>query len=309
MTADQFSVRARLLRWALAVYPASYGPGARAEVAHHAERHIAGAGRLAGLREVADVAGHGARVRLGLVSHRPPGRALATAAPLAAMLAGTFAAWHLWAFVRIVRGGGLDSFGPSGARTVAVTVLMLAPAVLMMLAVLAGQRTTARVLALVAATATPLFAALFQPVLCDYQVVLIAFNALVLLAAPPDHTSHQGRALPWTVALSITAGDVIVASAGGQLGDWAAGTAFYFVAPVVTGAAVASTARTVRNAASATAVLAGPPLLGPLLLDMGPNHRALVLLPVVLFTAGYAIAYVTVGLTTRIAHRPGPQHP
>ncbi|TYC66552.1 hypothetical protein EH183_41905 [Streptomyces sp. CB01881] len=40
---------------------------------------------------VAGGAGHGARVRFGLTSHRPLGRAFATVAPFAAVLAGTYA--------------------------------------------------------------------------------------------------------------------------------------------------------------------------------------------------------------------------
>ncbi|MFI8459523.1 hypothetical protein [Kitasatospora sp. NPDC085464] len=296
MTADRLPANARLLHWALSLYPASYGDGARAEIAHHAGQHIAGTGRLAGLREVADVAGYGARVRLGLVPHRPPGQALATAAPLAAVLAGTYAAWHLWSIAQVIHGEGLDWYGPSGARVVAVTALMLAPAALMAVAVLAGRWTAARCLALVAVVAASLLPVLFQPLLRDYQAVLLVFNAAVVLVAPPDRTSHPSRAVPWAVALSIMAGEIALSVAGSFFGERALHTAFDFVAPVVTGVAIACTARAVGQAALATAVLAGPPLLSPLLLDMGPTHLPLVVRPVVLFTAGYAIAFVTVRL-------------
>ncbi|MEU9048721.1 MULTISPECIES: hypothetical protein [unclassified Kitasatospora] len=156
--------------------------------------------------------------------------------------------------------------------------------------------------------ATPLLHALFRPILCDYQVVLLAFNALVLLVAPPDPMSNLSRVIPWTVALSITAGEVVLPLAGSHFGERATGMGFYFVAPVVTGIAVACTARLVGHAALTTAVLAGPPLLSPLLPDMGLNHRALILLPVVLFTAGYTIAFPVVRITARIAKRPDQLH-
>ncbi|WP_033354954.1 hypothetical protein [Kitasatospora aureofaciens] len=308
MTLERPPLNARLLRWALALYPASYGAAALAEVTLHAEHRVSATGRIAGLREVADVAGYGARVRLGLVSHRPAGRALATAAPLAAVLAGTYAAWHLWLFVRIVRGQGFGWFGPLGARGTALAALMLAPAVLMAVAVLAGHRTAARALALVTVVATPPLEAFVHPILDYYQAVLLAFNAFVLLVAPPDRTSHPSRAVPWAVALSITAAQVTGPLAEGYGREWALYTSFQFVAPVVTGVAVACTARAVGPAALTTAVLAGPPLFCPLLLDMGPKHLLLAALPVVLFTVGYAIGTTAVRLAARLVRRPGLLH-
>ncbi|WP_329484989.1 hypothetical protein OG618_36850 [Kitasatospora sp. NBC_01246] len=163
MIPDRTTPNARLLRRALALYPDSYGAHELAELTDHAERHVRTAGPLAGLREVADVAGHGARVRLGLVSHRPMGRALATAAPLAAVLAGTYAAWDLWYTLQMAIDHGFDQLGPSGTRAVAVRAMALAPATLMAIAVLAGRWTTARILALVTVLATPLLAALHRP--------------------------------------------------------------------------------------------------------------------------------------------------
>ncbi|GHF88666.1 hypothetical protein GCM10018790_77620 [Kitasatospora xanthocidica] len=309
MTADRTTLNTRLLRRALTLYPASYGTHGLAELADHAERRVRAARPMAGLREVADVAGHGARVRLGLVSHRPMGRALATAAPLAAVLAGTYAAWHLWYTVQLVLGPGAEELGPSDARAVAVTALAVTPAALMAVAVLAGRWTAARALALVTVVATPLLATLHSTELRDSQTVLLAFNALVLLVAPPDRTSHPRSVAPWAVAVSITVAEVTLTLADGYFGERAAHTGFDFAAPVAVGVAIACTARTVGRAALATVVLAGPPLLWPVLVDVQADALPFVLRPVVLFAAGYAIAFAAVRLSDRSAHRADPQHP
>ncbi|MFF7993290.1 hypothetical protein ACFZDG_26265 [Kitasatospora xanthocidica] len=309
MTPDRTTLNTRLLRRALALYPASYGTHELAELADHADRRVRTAPPLAGLREVADVAGHGARVRLGLVSHRPMGRALATAAPLAAVLAGTYAAWHLWIIVQVVIDLGSEGSGTSGARAVAVTVLAVAPAALMAVAVLAGRWTAARALALVTVLATPLLETLHVAELRDSQAVLLAFNALVLLVAPPDRTSHPRPVVPWAVAGSITVAEVTLTLAESYFGERAAHTGFEFAAPVAVGVAIACTARTVGRAVLATAVLAGPPLLCPVLVDTNPDPLPFVLRPVVLFAVGYVVAFVVVRLSERFAHRADPQHP
>ncbi|MFD0275360.1 hypothetical protein ACFVHB_15845 [Kitasatospora sp. NPDC127111] len=303
----------RLLRWALALYPASYGTTPLAEVADHAERHLARAGRLGGLREVADVAAHGARLRLGLVSHRPLGRAFATAAPLAAVLAGTYAAAHLWWAFRMVTDPDFETFSDEGAQRVGpflAAAVALLPAVLMLGAVLARRWSSARALALVAVVAPPLIHVLARPELlggaADTWVVglserryaLIVLNALILLLAPPDR-AHPRSVAPWAVAVPIMAADITITLTGGIV-DWINLSGFDIVAPVATGAAVACTARTIGRTASATAVLAAPPLLTPAL-------TSVVLLPplpfvqrlTVLYALGCLVALVAVRLTAR----------
>ncbi|WP_329485002.1 hypothetical protein OG618_00120 [Kitasatospora sp. NBC_01246] len=309
MIPDRTTPNARLLRRALALYPASYGAPELAELADHAERHVRTAGPLAGLREVADVAGHGARVRLGLVSHRPMGRALATAAPLAAVLAGTYAAWDLWYTLQMAIDHGFDQLGPSGTRAVAVRAMALAPATLMAIAVLAGRWTTARILALVTVLATPLLAALHRPELRDSETVLLTFNALVLLLAPPDRTSHPRRVLPWALAISITVAEATLILAKIHLGERAPHTGFDFAAPLVVGMAIACTTRAVGPAALAAATLAGPPLLCPVLVDFHWDPLPFVLRPVVLFAAGYAVTFAIVRLADQFARPTEPQHP
>ncbi|MFD9593347.1 hypothetical protein ACFWA9_11380 [Kitasatospora sp. NPDC059973] len=309
MTVDRTTPNARLLRRALALYPASYGAHELAELADHAERHVRAAGPLAGLREVADVAGHGARVRLGLTSHRPMGRALATAAPLAGVLAGTYAAWALWYTIQMAIDHGFEWFGPSGARTVAVTAMASVPAALMAAAVLAGRWTTARVLALATVLTTPPLAALYEPELSDSATVLLTFNALVLLVAPPDRTSRPRTLMPWALAIAITAADTTLILAESYFGARVPHTGFDFTAPLVVGVAIACTTRAVGPAALATAVLAGPPLLCPALVDVYPDPLPFVVRPVVLFAAGYAVTFLAVRLAHRFARRSEPQHP
>lgn len=243
------------------------------EVADHAERHVAHAGRLAGLREVADVAGHGARARLGLVSHRPLGRAFATAAPLAAVLAGTFAAARLWWAVLLVTDPDFATFSVDGAEKagplVAAAALLL-PATLMAGAVLTDRWPAARALALATIVVAPLLDVLSRPGLLGLSVDiantlgltrqesgLLVLNALILLIAPSGRT-HPRSAAPWAVAVPIVAAVVITTLTDG-FGQRIFLGGFDLVAPVATGAAIALTARTAVRAALATALLAAPP--------------------------------------------------
>ncbi|MFE7592555.1 hypothetical protein ACFU6K_24415 [Kitasatospora sp. NPDC057512] len=304
-----------LLRRALALYPASYGTHALAEVADHAERHVRTAGPLAALREVADVAGHGVRVRFGLVSHRPAGRALAAAAPLAAALAGGYAAVHLWWAVRAAG----DPDGGMRVGSLTATMALLVPAVLMAVAALVGRWTTARVLA-AATVVAPLLVLLVGPDLpgaytrgpltyglVGPDTVLFALNALVLLAAPPDRTTQPRSAVPWAVVIATTASDVVLALASGPGDGTFFRTGFHIVAPVVVGAAVACTTRTVRSAALTAVVLGVPPLVAPTLTGDYVMNATAVLFLVALFTVGYAVALAAVRLAGRVAGRFGPR--
>ncbi|MFD8749548.1 hypothetical protein ACFV0O_00970 [Kitasatospora sp. NPDC059577] len=321
MTADRTSANARLLRRALALYPASYDAAALAELADHAEHRVRTATPLAGLREVADVAGHGARVRFGLVSHRPTGRALATAAPLAAVLAGTYAAVHLWWAVMMVTDPSFQVFWAPGAQRfgpLAAAAALLAPAALMTLAVLLGRWTAARTLAVVTVVTAPLIHLLARPDLlgtvADATVfygigtrdsAVLVLNALVLLIAPPDRTTRPGPAVPWVLAVAITASGVVLDLTDG-FGNVVHLDSFVLVGPVATGAAVACTARTIRASALTTAVLAVPPLITPGLLGSS-TALPVVLRLGVLYGAGFAVAFVAVRLADRLLRRADPQ--
>ncbi|MEV7602821.1 hypothetical protein AB0O91_36170 [Kitasatospora sp. NPDC089797] len=300
-----------LLRRALALYPASYSADALADVADHAERRVRTAGPIAGLREVADVAGHGLRVRYGLTSHRPAGRALATAAPIAAALVGSYAAVHLWWAVRAA--------GDPGAWAV---IALLVPAALMAVAALTGRWTTARVLAAVTVVLAPLPALLGHPelpgaythipltyTLGGPDAALFALNALVLVLAPPDRTTQPRNAVPWAVVIALTAVDLALALSKGSDGATVVfSSGFHLTAPLVTGVAVACTTRTVRSAALTAAVLAVPPLFTPTLVGYGFLNATATLALAVPFAAGYAAALTAVRLKDRLNPRPDPQH-
>ncbi|MEU8922436.1 hypothetical protein AB0D10_16080 [Kitasatospora sp. NPDC048545] len=188
------------------------------------------------------MAGHGARGRFGLVSHRPTGRALATAAPLAAVLAGTYAAVHLWWAVTMVTDPSFQVFRAPGAQRfgpLAAAAALLAPAALMTLAVLLGRWTAARTLAVVTVVTAPLIHLLARPDLlgtvADATVfygigtrdsAVLVLNALVLLIAPPDRTTRPGPAVPWVLAVAITAAGVVLdlTDGFGKVVEWTTGS-------------------------------------------------------------------------------------
>lgn len=306
----------RLLQRALRLYPASYGAGALAEVADLAQHRIARSGSAAGLREVADVAGHGARLRLGMVSHRPPGRAFATAAPLAAILAGTYAATYLWRNLRLAispESPGFPAGVPVGGALLAATSLLV-PAVLTACAVVAGRWSAARALALVSLVLAPLFYAMcrFGLLDLDFRTAaelglgprgfgLIVLNTLVLLVAPPDRTRRTGAGL-WLVAATVTALG-IGATITGESAERILTSGFGTWAPLATGAALAFTARTAGNAALAATVLAAPPVLTPVLL--GGHASVAAMLPQLLIPSafGYLTARSAILLIDRLPRR------
>ncbi|MFF1906483.1 hypothetical protein [Kitasatospora sp. NPDC058218] len=323
MTSNRHPLNDRLLRWALALYPAWYGAGARAEVADHAERHVARAGRLAGLREVAGVAGHGARVRFGLTSHRPLGRAFATVAPLAAVLAATHALVLGWHAVRTATDPDFFALADAGVQkdgpNLAMAALVAGPA-LMAGAVLVGRWPAARILALVTVVATPLIHFLGRPDLigrsADIQasfhlthsdLALLVLNAVLLLVAPPDGT-HPHSTAPRVVAALVVAATVVV-SLTAPFGENNILTGFDLLAPVATGAAVACTARTIGRAALATALLSAPLLLTYELI--GGAHLQVPALQrvTVLYASGFVIAFGVVRLTGLLARRTGLSRP
>ncbi|MET9401142.1 hypothetical protein [Kitasatospora sp. NPDC002965] len=314
---SKHSTNARLLRRALTLYPSSYGAGALAEVTERAEHQIARSGPLAGLREVADVAGHGARVRLGLVSHRPLGRAFATAAPVAAMLAGTYAAACLWRSLRLATDPESTGF-PTGAVPTGGPFLaassVLVPAVLVACAVVAGRWSAARALGLVTLLAAPLFYALSHLGLlaADLRTAaefglgsrgfgLIVLNTLVLLIAPRDRTRGTGAGLRLVAVALVTAG-VGVAVAGGSAYELLI-TGFETLAPLAAGVALALTARTTGHAALAATVLAAPPVLTPVL--FGGHLAVLTMVPqlVVLSAFGYLMTRSAVRVVGRLPRR------
>ncbi|TYC66548.1 hypothetical protein EH183_41885 [Streptomyces sp. CB01881] len=322
MTMGRHPLNNRLLRWAVALYPASYGAGARAEVADHAERHIAHAGRLSGLREVAGVAGHGARVRFGLTSHRPLGRAFATVAPFAAVLAGTYALLLAWQAVQLATDPDFFALSDTGARKngpLVATAALVAGPVLMAGAVLADRWSAARTLAAATVVATPLIHLLARPDLLGMSanaetsfglsrldLALLVLNAALLLPAPPDRT-HPRSTAPRAVAIAIVTASVAV-DLTLPFGENNALTGFDLLAPAATGAAIACTARTAGRAALATVLLSAPPLLTRALTSSHPSVPMLQRV-VVLYAFGYVIAFGVVRLTDRLSHRAGLSRP
>ncbi|MGW6916941.1 hypothetical protein ACWGB8_24405 [Kitasatospora sp. NPDC054939] len=311
MTAPtQDSAHARLLRRALALYPASYGPGAVAEIADHAERRIAAAGPLAGLREVADVAGHAARVRIGLVPHRPLGRAFGAAAPLAALLTGTFAATLLWAAADEAADPWLvtPDTAPTAGPLLSVA-LVLVPATLAALAALFGRWSGTRALALATVAASPLYLLLAATGLLGGtagspyfdlgggELGLIALNSLVLLLAPPD-LARPRPAVLWAAVASFVVPDAILMATAG------AGSPVLIAAPIVLGAAVAGTTSGAGSAALVAVVLAAPPVLAFAAVGRYTPGTSLLWLAVP-FTLGYLTARGALWAARRTTARPG----
>ena len=178
---------------------------------------------------MADVAGHGVRVRLGLVSHRPTCRAFATAAPIAALLAGTYAAASVVRDVRTAvspetHGSSTSGFPDGGPLLAAVSFLVPACAVVV------DRWSAARVLALLAAASAALFCLLSYTGLLGLDraaaaelglgpsgLGLITLNTLILLLDPPDRERRPGTGL-WLAAV-VTA-SAIGAAGGGE--EWPA---------------------------------------------------------------------------------------
>ncbi|MFJ6138638.1 hypothetical protein [Kitasatospora sp. NPDC092286] len=123
---------------------------------------------------------------------------------------------------------------------------------------------------------------------------LPVLNALLLLIAPPGRT-HPRSAVPWALTVAIITGDIAITLTGGF-------ATFPLVTPVVTGAAVACTARTTGRAALVSVLLAAPPFLTSLLIGSGIPTPYLQLLTVQ-FAFGYVIALGAVRLTGRLARR------
>ncbi|MBD0673840.1 hypothetical protein, partial [Streptomyces sp. CBMA156] len=241
---------------------------------------------------------------------------LATAAPLAAALAGSYAAVHLWWAVRAA------TDPDSGARvgSLVAALALLVPAALMAVTALAGRWTAARALAAATVVLAPLPGLLVRPELPGVHIpltyglggadaALFALNALVLLIAPPDRTTRPRSAVPWAVVFTLAASDVLLALTHGTGGGTAFRTVFHLAAPVVTGAAVACTTRTVRSAALTAAVLAVPPLITPTLVGHTVMNPTAVLFPVLLFTVGYSVVLAAVRLAGRLSPRTDPQQP
>ncbi|MFJ5123410.1 hypothetical protein [Kitasatospora sp. NPDC088548] len=122
---------------------------------------------------------------------------------------------------------------------------------------------------------------------------LPVLNALLLLIAPPGGRTHPRSAVPWALTVAIITGDIAITLTGGF-------ATFPLVTPVVTGAAVACTARTTGRAALASVLLAAPPFLTSLLIGSGIPTPYLQLLTVQ-FAFGYVIALGAVRLTGRLA--------
>lgn len=107
------------------LYPAAYRREFGDEISEAYREATRGAGRLARLREGADVAGHALRMRLGLGSAGRPGRLLAALAPFALVAIGASAsAWvGLMRYALFV--GGLGLVGPAYVTLVAGYLVML----------------------------------------------------------------------------------------------------------------------------------------------------------------------------------------
>ncbi|MFE6767154.1 hypothetical protein [Streptomyces sp. NPDC057689] len=220
---------------------------------------------------MADVAGHGVRVRLGLVSHRPTGRTFATAAPIAALLAGTYAAASVVRDVRTAvspepHGSSTSGFPDGGPLLAAVSFLV--PAALTACAVVADRWSAARVLALLAAASAALFCLLSYTGLLGLDraaaaelglgprgLRLITLNSLILLLAPPDRERRPGTGL-W-LAVVVTASAIGAAGGGEEWIEERAGSA----AAVLAAARDAFTHGMGIAAVGASAVMAGAGLL------------------------------------------------
>lgn len=187
----------------IALYPAAYRRRRGSEIAATLEDVTAGAGRWQALRETAAVAGHALRMRTGLDSARPAGRAMAGLVPYVVAVAASLAAALLAVWP-------LDPLPWDGERT--YTPLAYAPWPVALGCLLAGRWAWARIAAgaalLGAGVSVPLAhwsggpAGLSQ----NLPTVLgLAFAAAVVLAAPPDlpPVGAHGRRTAALVALAL----------------------------------------------------------------------------------------------------------
>ncbi|MFB7294129.1 hypothetical protein [Actinacidiphila glaucinigra] len=226
----------------IALYPAAYRRRHGAEIAATLEDAGAGAGRLEALRETAAVAGHALRMRAGLGSARPAGRAVAGLVPYVVAVAASLAAALLVVWP-------LDPLPWDGERT--YTPLAYAPWPVALGCLLAGRWAWARIAAgaalLGAGVSVPLAhwsggpAGLSQ----NLPTVLgLALAAAVVLAAPPDlpPVGTRGRRSAALIALALgvpmVAGSLTVFQALADVGVTEPGRAdpmhlFAFFTPLV----------------------------------------------------------------------------
>ncbi|MFF2627587.1 hypothetical protein ACFVUN_17670 [Kitasatospora griseola] len=212
-----------------------------------------------------------------MVSHRPTGRAFATAAPIAALLAGTNAAASVVRDVRTAvspetHGSSTSGFPDGGPLLAAVS--FLAPAALTACAVVADRWSAARVLALLAAASAALFCLLSYTGLLGLDraaaaelglgprgLGLITLNTLILLLAPPDRERRPGTGL-W-LAVVVTASAVGAAGGGEEWIEVLTTSGLGLWAPLATGAALAPQHPRAQGRGDGRHRPRGPPLLTP----------------------------------------------
>ncbi|WP_329564061.1 hypothetical protein [Kitasatospora sp. NBC_01266] len=178
------------------LYPAAYWQQHGEEIAAlHQEAREAAGGRVARARETFDLFGHATRVRLGVTSATPAGRALGAAAPY--VLVGTAAS----ALIGLVP----TIYTPESAALRPFSVVFNALSALALLCAVAGRWTWARLLALVGSAALLVASAVALgphvariafgaggPVLVQLsnpapaRVPFLALVIVLLLCAPPD---------------------------------------------------------------------------------------------------------------------------
>ncbi|GAA2140230.1 hypothetical protein GCM10009760_23250 [Kitasatospora kazusensis] len=101
------------LRFALALHPAAHRREWGDEIAGVFADATAGAGRLATARELADLAGHGLRVRTGLASSGIPARLAAVVAPFAVGAAAGVPLFELFVAARALVHGNTGVLSPT----------------------------------------------------------------------------------------------------------------------------------------------------------------------------------------------------
>lgn len=212
----------RLLNGALRLYPKPYRTNQASEIAGTYTARTAAASRTETLREALDVAGHALRVRLRLTTGRYAGAVLAAALPY--VLGGTAGlSGYVFYLIRatpwndhhegvVINPRLFPGFDPEVVNLAPLP--LLASAIVLFLAALAGRWTTARWLAAI----TTLLAIATIIVVFEYRrgehispmttftgfelpLMLAAFS-LMVLAVPPDTRTLAGHRLQ-AIALAL----------------------------------------------------------------------------------------------------------
>ncbi|MFC0040255.1 hypothetical protein [Actinomadura rayongensis] len=186
------SAAERLAGLVVRLYRPSARDGRHAEIVSTVRDALDGQGRMGAARELADLAAHGVRHRMGLTASSPAGRTLAAAAPLAVASGVALSALFLLCAEWDWRPPTLPDPDPPNRIGPFATLgpLVYLPWLLMLPAAAFGLRRLTRTLAALATATSAALLPLTPPTGADrpplWALGALALFALIVLAAPAD---------------------------------------------------------------------------------------------------------------------------